>query len=79
MQRELAAAGHPGLCPSGQIYVFSVATLSQGRMQPLVLRGRWRYGSLPLGKTISARIVPAMMRVPEGNFVVFMIRGLLVL
>lgn len=79
MRRELAAVGHPGLCPSGQIYVFSVANLSQGRMQPLVLRGRWRYGSLPLGKTISARSVPAMKRVPEQNFAVFLIRGLLVL
>ena len=60
MQREFATVGHPGLCPSGQLYIFSVASLSQGSMQPLLLHGRWRYTSVPLGKMITAPSVPAM-------------------
>ena len=66
MRREFAAVGHPGLCPSGQLYVFSVASLTQGSMQPLLPGGRWRYASLPLGKTITAQSVPAMMSVARA-------------
>lgn len=66
MQREFAAVGHPGLCPSGQLYVFSVASLSQGGMQPLLPGGRWRYASLPLGKMITAQSMPAMTSVARA-------------
>ena len=66
MRREFAAVGHPGLCPSGQLYVFSVASLTQGSTQPLLPGGRWRYASLPLGKTITTQSVPAMMSVARA-------------